>query len=163
MGGELGHMVIVENGRECTCGRRGCLEAYASATALIEKTKEKMEADKDSKLWEVCQGQLKRVNGASAFKAALRGDKAAREVIDEFTGHLATGIVSAVNILQPEIVAIGGGLSGSADEIVPIINQRLKEEAFSRHYGTQTEVVKASLGNDAGIIGAAMLWKNKRK
>lgn len=163
MGGELGHMVVVENGRECTCGRRGCLEAYASATALVERTKESMAADETSKMWGICGGQLRKVNGMTAFKAAEQGDESAQKVIDEFARYLSSGIVSAVNILQPELVAIGGGLSGSADELIPKINERLKNEAFSRHYGTQSKVIKAELGNDAGIIGAAMLWKNKRK
>lgn len=163
MGGELGHMVVAENGRKCTCGRRGCLEAYASASALIERTKEKMNEDETSKMWSICGGHIRKVNGMTAFKAAEQGDKAGQAVIDEFVQYLSSGIVSAVNILQPEIVSIGGGLSGSADEIVPRINERLKNEAFSRHYGKQSIAMKAELGNDAGIIGAAMLWKNKRK
>lgn len=163
MGGELGHIVIVENGLRCTCGRNGCLEAYASASALIRRTKEVMQQQPSSKLWDVCGGQLKRVNGSTVFKAADQGDETAKKIIDEYTGYLSSGIVSAVNVLQPEIVAIGGGLSGSADVIIPKINERLKNEAFSRHYGRQSVAMKAELGNDAGIIGAAMLWKNKRK
>ncbi len=161
MGGELGHMVIAENGRQCTCGRRGCLEAYASASALIGRAREAMRKKPDSVLWELCGGNILLVNGELTFKAAAMGDAAAKETVDEFLTYLSSGIVSAVNILQPELVAIGGGLSGSADAMLPRLNEALSAEVFSRHHGAQCRVIKAQLGNDAGIIGAAMLWKNK--
>lgn len=161
MGGELGHMVIKVDGRPCTCGRKGCFEAYASATALIELAKEKMRANPKSLMWESCGGNLDKVSGIVPFAAAKEGDAAANETVNEYIKYLASGIISAINIFQPQIVAIGGGLSGSADVIIPAVEEYMKKEVFSRHSGKQALIRRTELGNDAGIIGAAMLWKNK--
>lgn len=159
-GGEVGHMVICHNGKSCTCGRKGCLEAYASAPALISQTKKKMLEKSDSIMWDICRNDIEKVDAVTPFAAKKAGDRAACEVVRQYASYLANGIVSIVNIFQPDVIALGGGVSGSADEIIPIINGILSDEAFARHSCPPPEVRIASLGNDAGITGAAMLWKS---
>ena len=114
-GPELGHIVIVHGGRECSCGRRGCWETYSSATGLIRSTKEKLAETKDTVMWDIIGGDLAKVNGRTAFTAARQGDKAALEVVEEYEKYLADGIVNIINIFQPEVLSIGGGISGEGD------------------------------------------------
>lgn len=156
-GAEIGHMVLRINGEKCTCGRKGCFEAYASATALIRDTKKAMNENPDSDMWKVAKS-LSKVDGKTAFKAK---DKAAKEVINNYLSNLSEGVVNIVNILQPEIIAIGGGVSNAGEKILKPIRKAIKNYSFARFGKKQTEVQIAKLGNDAGLIGAAMLWKNE--
>ena len=156
-GAELGHMVIRLNGEKCTCGRRGCFEAYASATALINQTKQAMKENKDSEMWKACGGKLSAVNGQTAFKAK---DATAKKVVKDYLGYIAEGIVNLVNIFQPEIICIGGGISHEGRKLRAPIEKAIEKKAFARFGKEQSKVCVASLGNDAGIIGAALLWKN---
>ena len=116
--GELGHMVIHQNGHPCTCGRKGCLEAYASATALVSRAREAMERSDESMLWSLCKGDLSGVNGRMIFEASEKGDSTACEVLDGFMEDLSEGIANIINILQPEILCIGGGLSGAGEALL---------------------------------------------
>ena len=154
--GEVGHMVIVANGRQCNCGRRGCFETYASATALIRMTKEAMEENKNSVMWELCGGRLENVTGKTAFDGKEKGDKTAAKVIDEYIAFLACGVANVINILEPYIICIGGGISAQGDKLIKPLNEMIAKERYSRTVDT-TKIVKAALGNDAGIIGAALL------
>ncbi len=154
-GGEFGHMVIEYNGRQCNCGRKGCWEAYSSATALISDTKKAMEAHPDSLLHKVAEKEG--VNGKTAFAAARMGDKAAQAVVDDYIGHLACGIVNIINMLQPSILCIGGGISNEGDGLIVPLKKRVEEEIFTQSSGPSTEIRIAKLGNDAGLIGAANL------
>lgn len=156
-GAEIGHMVMRLGGEKCTCGRRGCFEAYASATALINQTKKAMKENPDSEMWKIAQGKLSKVNGKTAFTAK---DKAAKEVIKNYLGYLSEGIVNVVNMLQPEVICIGGGVSNAGEKILKPVRKAIKNYSFARFGKKQTEVQIANLGNDAGIIGAALLWKN---
>jgi len=156
-GAELGHTVLCLDGQPCTCGRKGCFEAYASATALVRQTKEAMEAHPHSQLWQVA-GSLDRVNGKTAFDAT---DEVAKGVVERYLNYLAEGVVNIVNIFQPELVTLGGGISHSGEAILAPIRTAIAERSFARHGKNQTQVACASLGNDAGIIGAALLWKNQ--
>lgn len=158
-GGELGHTVIVHNGAQCTCGRKGCFEAYASATGLIRLTKEKMKLCKDSKMWEIVNGNIDSVNGRTAFDAMRMDDKAGTEVVDTYCDYLACGITNIINVFQPEVLCIGGGVSKEGDNILNRINKVVVDERFSKNIERQTVIKTAVLGNDAGIIGAAMLDK----
>lgn len=158
-GGELGHTVIVHGGAQCTCGRKGCFEAYASATGLIRLTKEKMETAKDSKMWEIVGGDINNVNGRTAFDAMRQDDKAGTEVVDTYCDYLACGITNIINVFQPEVLCIGGGVSKEGDNILSRINKVVVPERFSKNIDRQTVIKTAVLGNDAGIIGAAMLDK----
>lgn len=155
-GGEFGHMVISVNGRRCNCGRRGCWEAYSSATALVKRTKEVMEADPGSEMHKVAQEQGK-VSGKTAFIAARRGDKSAEKVVDEYVTYLACGLVNVINLLQPEVLSLGGGISNEGDGLMIPLQKKIDEEIFIHGIGKSTEIRIAKLANDAGIIGAANL------
>jgi glucokinase len=160
-GGELGHMVIERNGKLCTCGRRGCFEAYSSATGLVNMTKEKLEQcislGKKTLLTTEVEKNGGRVNARVAFNAQKAGDKEACEVINEYLSYLACGIVNLINMFQPEILSIGGGICGEGDNLLVPLKELISYEPYNRSENTKTEVKLAKLGNDAGIIGAACL------
>ena len=155
--GEMGHMVIVADGERCTCGRRGCWERYASATALIQQTKDAMLHDMDSKMWELVGGDINRVSGRTSFDAMRAGDKTAKKVVDKYIFYLAVGITNIVNALQPEIICIGGGIGHEKENLLVPLRKYVARERYSIHADRQTEILSAQLGNDAGIIGAALL------
>lgn len=157
-GGELGHTVMVIDGEPCTCGRKGCFEAYASATALIRQTKEAMKKDKNSVMWELAGGNLDNVNGATAFDGMRKGDKTACEVVRQYEKYLGVGITNIINIFQPQKVCIGGGISNEKETLVAPIREFVSKEVYT-DMGKPCEIVTAELGNDAGIIGAAFLYK----
>ncbi len=156
-GAELGHMTLVADGRPCTCGRKGCFEAYASATALIRFTKEAMQEHPESKMWELCGGDINRASGRTAFDGMRAGDPTAKAVTDLYIKYFSEGVMSIINIFQPEIVCIGGGISKEGDLLLEPVRQLQKQEGFSRFCKKTTEIVAATLGNDAGVIGAALL------
>ena len=157
--GELGHMVILKDGRECGCGRYGCWESYASATGLIRTAIEFMGAYRESFLWELCSGTAENVDGKVIFKAFRMDDIAARLTVELYIEHLAAGIANIINILEPELICIGGGIGGAWDCIDEPLRQLVDREKFPRFPSQQpgTRIVKATLGNNAGIIGAAAL------
>ena len=157
-GAELGHVVIEYNGRPCTCGRKGCWEAYSSATALIAMTKEKMDETKDTVMWELCENGAKKVSGRTAFKAAKMGDKAGLEVVEKYIDYLACGITNMVNIFQPEVLCIGGGVCGEGDYLLDPLKKIVDRDQYGTAAHDDKTILKiAELGNDAGIIGAALL------
>lgn len=156
-GGELGHTVIVCGGRECTCGRRGCWEAYSSATGLANLTKESMKEHKDSVMWKITGGNLDNVNGKTAFDAMRAGDKAGKEVVDKFITYLGCGLVNVINIFQPELLCIGGGICKEGDNLIKPLEKIIADECYNHHSTKQTKLCVAKLGNDAGIIGAALI------
>lgn len=155
--GELGHTVIVKDGEPCPCGRRGCWEQYASATGLIRLTKKAMTENKNSLLWQVCEGNIDKVNGKTVFDASDMGDECAKEVIEEYYSYLALGLTNMINIFQPEILCIGGGICGQGDALLRPIEKLVMGEQYAKSTPHKTKIVIATLGNDAGIIGAAML------
>jgi glucokinase len=157
MAGEIGHMVISEGGRKCSCGRKGCWEAYASATGLIALSREAMEEDKSSLMWELA-GSAERVSGRTSFDAMRRGDLSAKKVVDAFIRYLACGVSNLINILQPAVVCVGGGISREGDALLAPLRRQVSRESFDVG-GRRCERAAAELGNDAGIIGAAMLGK----
>ena len=154
-GAELGHMVIEKDGRQCSCGRKGCLEAYCSATALVKLTKEKFEECPDSLMREMCENDVNRVGGKTAFAAMKKGDKAGAEVVDTFISYLACGVANLINIFQPEVFTIGGGVSGEGDNLLIPLKEKVCKETYSKDNTLKTDLRIATLGNDAGIIGAA--------
>lgn len=156
-GGELGHMVIEHNGHSCTCGRRGCWETYSSASALIRMTKERMLSDKSSIMWKLTDNDIENVSGKTAFQAARQGDKAAREVCAEYVDYLACGLTNLVNIFQPNVISIGGGISKEGDTLLDPVREIVKRDQYKHSSPIVTELKTAVLGNDAGIVGAAAL------
>lgn len=162
-GGELGHTVIVQGGEQCTCGRKGCWEAYASATGLIKLTKASMEANPNSKMWELCDGDINNASGRTAYDGMRADDEAAKEVVKKYEEYVACGITNMVNIFQPEVLCIGGGISKEGDTLLAPIVKVVDAERFTKNVEKQTVVKIAELGNDAGIIGAAYIHKLYRK
>ena len=156
-GGEMGHTVIMINGKQCNCGRKGCWEQYASATALIAQTKEAMLKNIESKMWQITNGSIDNVSGRTAFDAMRLGDEAAKEVCDNYIYYVSVGIINIINTFQPEFVCIGGGISHEGDTILNPIKKHIDNERYSIHASKQTKIVAAELGNDAGIFGAALL------
>lgn len=153
---ELGHMVIAVDGRHCACGLRGCFEAYCSATALVHETRRMMKLYPDSLMWDVVNGDITRIDGRTAFTANARGDFAAHQVIDDFVNYLAIGIANIINIFQPSVVCVGGGISGQGEELMRPLRERLKYTSFGTK-DMRTRVEAAVYKNDAGIIGAGLL------
>lgn len=155
--GEMGHMVIVYDGRQCNCGRKGCWERYASATGLIITTKEYMEKDKDSVMWELCDGDINKASGRTAFDAMRKGDASGKAVVDEFINYLSCGLVNVINTFQPDILCIGGGISNERETLLAPVRAYIDKEQYAMNAKLKTKVCRAELGNDAGIIGAALL------
>ena len=156
-GMEVGHFVIEHGGRRCTCGRRGCFEAYCSATALIRRTRELMEQNPHSLLWALAAGNLDQVDGRTPFEGAGRGDSTALQIIDEYISYLGCGVTSLVNLFQPEVFCIGGGPSAQGENLIGPVREILQREDYARNQTHRTKLVRALLGNDAGLIGAALL------
>lgn len=157
-GAEIGHMVIDINGPKCSCGRNGCFEVFSSATGLIRMTKEAMDAHPESKMHEMMGDH---VSGRLAFNAMRAGDEAAKGVVDKYIRHLAAGIANTINIFQPEILCIGGGVCNEGDALMAPLRDAVREEIYTKRSSKNTEIVRASLGNDAGLIGAAFLGISK--
>ena len=157
-GAELGHTVIEFGGKPCSCGRKGCFEAYCSATGLKNLTKEKLQETKDTIMWKMIKGDLENVSGRTAFDASKQDDKAGKEVVEKYIAYLACGIANMVNIFQPEILCIGGGVCGEGDYLLKPLNALVEKEQYGFEHQTKpTKIEIAQLGNDAGIIGAAVL------
>lgn len=159
-GAEIGHMVIEVDGPQCTCGRKGCFEVFSSATGLIRMTKEAMEADKQSLMWEMSK-EDDHISARLAFNAMRAGDKSATEVVNKYIKYLAAGITNTINIFQPDILCIGGGVCNEGDPLLVPMKELVAKEVYTRASKKNTQIVIASLGNDAGIIGAAFLGLSK--
>ena len=155
-GGELGHIVISVDGAQCSCGRKGCWEAYSSATALIRMTKEKIEECRATGRKTVMLDAPK-ISGRTACDAMRAGDEAAKEVYDEYIKYLASGIATIINIFQPEVISLGGGISGEGQSLIDSLLPIIRKEQYGGGVVKMTDIRIAKLGNDAGIIGAAML------
>ena len=156
---ELGHMVIAEGGAQCTCGRRGCFEAYASATALIRMTRDAMAKDPDSAMHAVAK-ENGAVDGRTAFTAAEHGDAAAAEVVHEYVKYLASGVTNVVNIFFPEIVAFSGGVANQGEALLRPLREEVRRQEFGGAYVKRhAKLVQCTLGYQSGIIGAALLAK----
>ncbi|HIY28585.1 MAG TPA: ROK family protein [Firmicutes bacterium] len=159
-GGEMGHHVIVFDGRQCNCGRKGCWERYASATGLIITTQEAMQdADKESPIWKLVDGDINRVSGRTAFDAMRAGDPVGKKVVDEYIAYLGCGVVNVINTFQPDILCIGGGICNEGETLLAPLRAYVDREQYSMNSAKKTVVCRAKLGNDAGIIGAALLGK----
>ena len=158
-GAEIGHSSIVIDGKTCTCGKKGCFECYASVTALIEQTEEKMKECPDSMMNEWARKKGK-VSGRTAFECAKAGDKAAAEVKKQYIRYIAEGVSNIINIFQPEMFVIGGGISKEGDELLVPIKEFVYKNDYNK-YMPKTEIRIAKLFNDAGIIGAALAAANE--
>ena len=161
-GAELGHIVIVAGGRQCGCGRRGCWEAYSSATALTNMTKEKMRELELKGIPSLLFDEAKRegkVSARTAFNAMRGGDEYGKKLVDEYIEYLAVGVANMINIFQPEVISIGGGVSNEKSFLTDPLNKIVDKEQYTRNNEVKCKVVTAALGNDAGIVGAAGLGR----
>lgn len=156
-GAELGHFTLMHGGLPCSCGKNGCWEAYASITALINQTKIAMNKYPES-LMNTLAKEAGHVSGRTAFDAAKKGDAAAKQVVEKYIEYVADGIVSIVNIFQPEKLVIGGGISKEGDYLLNPIVEYVKKYDYNKLF-KRTEITAATLFNDAGIIGAALAAK----
>ena len=159
-GGELGHFTLVHNGALCSCGKKGCWEAYASVTALINQTKVAIEKHPESLMKSLAE-ENGHVSGRTAFDAAKKGDPAAKEVVDKYIEYVADGLVSIVNIFQPDKIVVSGGISKEGDYLLDPVREYVKKYDYNKLF-KRTEIETATLYNDAGIIGAAFAAKNFR-
>ncbi|MEF9968957.1 MAG: ROK family protein [Ruthenibacterium sp.] len=160
-GAEIGHTVVEKGGRRCMCGRCGCWEKYASARALAEDTRAAMEARKDNIMWSLVNGDASRINAKTAFDGMRAGDELATDIVDNFIEYVACGITNIINIFQPEIICIGGGVSKEGEALLGPVRAYVDKEDFAREGMKRTRIVAAQLRNDAGIVGAASLGKQK--
>lgn len=158
-GAELGHTVIEYNGRPCTCGRKGCFEAYSSATALITATKKAMEENKSSRLWEIAGGAIENVDGKTAFDGMRAGDETAIGVVKEYIDYLGCGLTNMANIFQPQILLIGGGICKEGENLTKPLQEIIAKECYCIDEKLLPKLDICKLGNDAGIIGAAFLCR----
>ena len=156
-GAEIGHTVIEVDGPQCTCGRKGCFEVFSSATGLIRMTAEAMEKNPDSIMWEIKAERGNKISARTSFDAMRRGDRTAKEVTDKYIRYLAAGITNVINVFQPDILCIGGGVCNEGDALLLPVREIVAREVYTRASEKNTEIVIAKLGNDAGIIGAAFL------
>lgn len=157
-GAELGHTVLNMDGPLCTCGRRGCFEVYSSATGLIRMTNEAMQAHPESAMHKMAAEHGK-VSARTAFDCMRQGDAAAKDVVDFYIKALAAGITNTINIFQPDVLCIGGGVCNEGDALLLPVRALVEKEVYTRNSEKNTQIVIAKLGNDAGIIGAAFLGK----
>ncbi len=153
-GTEFGHTVIRQNGELCTCGRRGCYEIYASATALIRLTREEMQRNRNSLMWRFAIS-LDDADGKTAFSAAQKHDASAKAVLSEYFAALGEGIVNLVNLLRPQAVLLGGGVSAAGEKLLTPLREYVYPRLYVSEQYAPFELLLASLGNDAGLFGAA--------
>ena len=153
-GAEGGHICIKMGGEKCTCGEKGCWEAYASATALLRQTEKAMKKHPESLMNELAE-KLGKIDGTVPFEAYRIGDKTAEKVVKTYVKYVATGIVTNINIFRPEVISIGGGVSNAGEDFIKMIAKEARKHAFGGKVNKMPLIVKAELGNDAGIVGAA--------
>lgn len=158
-GAELGHMVLKLGGKKCGCGRKGCFEAYASASALLRYTKEEMRHNKNSLMWEYCEGNINNVSGLTSFECAKKDDESANKVVDKYIMYLGEGILNYCNIFRPEAIVLGGGVSSQKDYLINKVEKYVADRNYGLMNSRKVDILVATLGNDAGIIGAAHLLK----
>ena len=162
-GGELGHTVIEHGGRQCSCGRKGCWEAYSSATGLVNITRDRIlearAAGIKTSMDDMVNGDLTKLSARTAFTAMKAGDAVAAKVVDEYISYLACGIVNVINVYHPNILSIGGGVCNEGDYLLKPLFEKIFNKANFAEDEPKTEIKIAQLGNDAGIIGAAVLGK----
>ncbi len=158
---ELGHMIIVHDGILCSCGQKGCFEKYASASALISQTIEGAKKNPTSLINEIVNHDYSKINAKTVFNAKEAGDETAKNIITTFIGYLSSGIINIVDILFPEYIVIGGGLGNEGENLIAPLRKIVSETAYSSHGLRETTILPAKMGNDAGIIGAAMLVKQQ--
>ena len=159
-GSEFGHTVLVAGGEPCTCGRKGCFESYGSATALIRMTKEATAAHPETKMNELIAARDGKVNAKIAFDAMHLGDKVGADLVEMYLEYLSDGLANVINAFMPEILVIGGGVCNEGDPLLIPLREKTLSKPYFGPGVRKTEIRLAEMGNDAGIVGAAMMGKS---
>ncbi len=158
--GEIGHMTIDSTGRKCKCGNYGCLEAYASGPAIALRAVEGIEAGAESVLPELVSGRLEEITAATVYEAVVLGDPYANDVMRETAKFIGTGIANIINVLNPEMVVIAGGVTRAGDHLLVPLRAEVRRRAF-RSSEEACTIVPAALQGTAGVIGAAAVFKHE--
>ena len=157
-GAELGHSTLILGGRKCGCGRKGCFEAYASASGLIYDTEQMIEKHPESKMKKIAI-QFGKVNGRVAFKAAREyEDPWAIKVVDQYISYLGEGLLNICNIFRPNLIILSGGVANEGDYLIERVQEYIKERDYGYKNSPEVKVVQGKLGYDSGKIGAAALF-----
>lgn len=164
MGSELGHTKLVYNGKQCTCGQYGCMESYCSARALAEMAREALAAEpcRETLMLQMCGGNVDSLSVYQIFEAWKQGDAMATELVEQYVSYLCAGMSTFITIFRPEVIILGGGVANAGDAFLDLVNSRLEPSTFAGAEIGVPPVIRAELGNDAGIIGAAMLSLQKK-
>jgi len=155
-GAELGHMVVSMSGEKCTCGRKGCWEAYASATALIKQIKEAAQENPESIINKLVDNDYSKINERTVFEAAKQKDEVSKVVIQKYLEYLSEGVANIINILQPDVIVIGGEISKEGDNLIKQLRDLVYEKVYSKEV-SMPEIKTAQTGSASVMIGAAML------
>lgn len=159
-GCEIGHIVLKVGGEPCTCGRKGCFESYASATAIIRETERAAQAHPESVLHTLIAENGGQADGRTAFEGMRRGDAAASAVVDDYIEMLSEGLANVINGYMPEVVVIGGGVCNEGDSLLAPVREKALAKAYLGQGVPKPKIRLAEMGNDAGIVGAAMMASN---
>ncbi|WP_022819106.1 ROK family protein [Fusobacterium russii] len=160
VGGEIGHIKLEKNGKLCGCGQRGCFEAYASAKSLIKEAQNRLTLNKNNMLYDEINGNINVLEAKHIFDCAKKGDKFSLDLVDYESDYLAMGIGSLLNIINPEILVISGGISLAGDILLNSVREKLKLYTMPPAL-ENFEIVLGKLGNEAGVKGAAALFYQK--
>jgi glucokinase len=161
-GTELGHTKIGDKGHRCTCGRLDCWETYSSATALIRDTKQAMRENKDSEMWKFADGDIDKVDGRTSFECAKKGDKTALAVVENYILYLGDGLVNITNVFGAEAILIGGGVCAQGEYLTKPLQAHMDKFKYGGSLSPEVKILRATLGNDAGVLGAAALCFNDK-
>jgi len=156
---EIGHMIVGENFYNCNCGKNGCFETFTSATALIQYTRKLMkDSDEETMILDKLEGNLDLLDAKVIMECAQQGDSLSLKVVDRFINYLVIGISNLFNILDPELIALGGGVSKAGEYLLELIDRNISSNDCFQNM-RNLKIITATLGNEAGIVGAAMLCK----
>lgn len=155
-GGEIGHMLLYKGGNQCSCGRKGCFEAYVSSGALVRQTLEEMQHDRKTKLWKLLD-ESKMITPEVIFDMSEK-DKLSKKIINDYIVNLSEGLVDLCNIFRPQAIILGGGISNQGDRLIKPVSEYVNEHVFAKDMTPKVDILQAHLGNNAGIVGAASLW-----
>ncbi|MDD4460974.1 MAG: ROK family protein, partial [Eubacteriales bacterium] len=159
-GCEIGHMVILSGGEPCTCSRHGCFESYGTATAIIRDTERAAKAHPESILGQLIEENGGRADGRTAFIGMRQGDAVAADVVENFIEMLSEGLANVINVFMPEIILIGGGVCNEGDPLLLPVREKALAKSYLAPGVPATRIELARMGNDAGIVGAAMMGMN---
>jgi glucokinase len=160
--GEIGHTTIDVTGRRCKCGNYGCLEAYASGPSIAERAREQMDGDRDSIMYALVEGEVEKLTAAIVYDAAKRGDATALEVVRETARFLGAGIANLLNVYNPDVVVIAGGVTQAGETLFEPLRREVRKRAFAAAVEA-CRIVPGSLPGNAGVVGAVASFNQQTR